>query len=157
MDDEYARAVLEVFVRLYRKGYIFRDNRIVNWCPRCRPAISDLEVRAQRGRRHAVLGALRVEGGDEHVTVATVRPETILADTGVAVHPDDERYSTWSGDRDRADRRAARCRSWPTSTSKSDFGTGALKITPGHDPNDFEIGRRHGLAELVGDRLRRHA
>ena len=142
------RAVLTMFVRLYSKGYIYRDNRMINWCPTCASTISDLEVRYQHA--HDTLYEVRypIEGSDEFVVVATVRPETILADTAVAVHPDDERYRHLVG-------RTAIVplvdREVPIIADhyvKMDFGTGALKITPGHDPNDFEIGRRHGLPEL---------
>jgi valyl-tRNA synthetase len=149
MDDGYVRAVLEVFVALYRKGLIYRDNRIVNWCPSCASTISDLEVRYEHA--HDTLYEVRysIAGTNETVSVATVRPETILADTAVAVHPDDERYRHLVG-------RTAIVplvdREVPIIADeyvKRDFGTGVLKITPGHDPNDFEIGRRHGLPELT--------
>jgi valyl-tRNA synthetase len=148
MDDDYVRAVLTMFVRLYRKGYIYRDNRLINWCPTCASSISDLEVRYEHA--HDTLYEVRypIKSSDEFVVVATVRPETILADTAVAVHPDDERYRRLVG-------RTAIVplvdREVPIIADpyvKMDFGTGALKITPGHDPNDFEIGRRHGLPEL---------
>ena len=92
MDEGYVRAVMEMFVRLYDKGLIYRDNRIVNWCPGCGSTISDLEVRHERRRRRALRGALPDHRQREFLTVATVRPETILADTAVAVHPDDDRY-----------------------------------------------------------------
>ncbi len=148
MDAGYVRSVLTMFVRLYRKGYIYRDNRMINWCPTCASSISDLEVRYEHA--HDTLYEVRypIKGSDEFVVVATVRPETILADTAVAVHPDDERY------RDLVGRTAIVPlvdREVPIIADpyvKMDFGTGALKITPGHDPNDFEIGRRHGLPEL---------
>ncbi len=148
MDDGYAAAVLEMFVRLYRKGYIYRDNRIVNWCPGCGSTISDLEVRYEHAADALYEVRYPIKGGNDHLTVATVRPETILADTAVAVHPDDERYKHLVG-------RTAIVpivnREVPIIADeyvKMDFGTGALKITPGHDPNDFDIGRRHGLPEL---------
>jgi valyl-tRNA synthetase len=149
MDDEYVRAVIEVFVGLYEKGYIYRDNRIVNWCPSCASAISDLEVRYEHAADALYQVRYPVKGSTELLTVATVRPETILADTAVAVHPEDERYRHLIG-------RTAIVpivdREVPIIADeyvKMDFGTGALKITPGHDPNDFEIGRRHGLEELT--------
>jgi valyl-tRNA synthetase len=148
MDEGYAGAVLEMFVRLYRKGYIYRDNRIVNWCPGCGSTISDLEVRYEHAADALYEVRYPIKGGNDHLTVATVRPETILADTAVAVHPDDERYKHLVG-------RTAIVpivnREVPIIADeyvKMDFGTGALKITPGHDPNDFDIGRRHGLPEL---------
>jgi valyl-tRNA synthetase len=148
MDDGYVRAVLEMFVRLYRKGWIYRDNRMINWCPTCASTISDLEVRYEHAVDTLFEVRYRIKDTDSFVTVATVRPETILADTAVAVHPDDERYTDLVG-------RTAIVplvdREVPIIADpyvKMDFGTGALKITPGHDPNDFEIGRRHGLPEL---------
>ncbi len=148
MDDGYVRAVLEMFVRLYRKGYIYRDNRLINWCPTCASTISDLEVRYEHAVDTLFEVRYRIKGTDDFLTVATVRPETILADTAVAVHPSDERYRHLVG-------RTAIVplvdREVPIIADeyvKMDFGTGALKVTPGHDPNDFEIGRRHGLPEL---------
>ncbi|HEY3765477.1 MAG TPA: valine--tRNA ligase [Gaiellales bacterium] len=148
MDDGYVRSVLEMFVRLYRKGWIYRDNRMINWCTTCASTISDLEVRYEHAVDTLFEVRYRIKDSDEFVTVATVRPETILADTGVAVHPDDDRYRHLVG-------RTAIVplvdREVPIIADpyvKMEFGTGALKITPGHDPNDFEIGRRHGLLEL---------
>ena len=140
---------MKVFVDLYDKGLIYRDNYMVNWDPGTRSAISDLEVEDREVTDTLYYIDYPLEDGSGVVTVATVRPETMLADTAVAVNPDDERYS--------APRRQARrsCR-WsgrrlPVIADdyvKPEFGTGALKITPGHDPNDFEIGRRHGLEEI---------
>ena len=149
LDEGYVRAVYRVFVALYDKGYIYRDNYMVNWDVGSRSAISDLEVVNQEVTDTLYEIDYPIEGGDGVITVATVRPETMLADTAVAVHPDDERYP-------RARRRAcAPCR-WSAGGSPiiadehvdPEFGTGALKITPGHDPDDFEIGRRHGLEEI---------
>jgi valyl-tRNA synthetase len=149
MDEGYVQAVLEMFVRLYDKGIIYRDNRIVNWCPGCESTVSDLEVRHEHAADTLYNVRYVVPGTNELLTVATVRPETILADTAVAVHPDDDRYTHLVG-------RTAIVpivnREVPIISDeyvKMDFGTGALKITPGHDPNDFEIGRRHGLEELT--------
>jgi valyl-tRNA synthetase len=149
LDDAYVRAVYKVFVALYDKGYIYRDNYMVNWDPGTRSAISDLEVE-NREVTDTLYGIdYQVEGSDEVLTVATVRPETMLADTAVAVHPDDERYRRLVG---------GHCilplvgRRLPIITDEHvdpEFGTGALKITPGHDPNDFDIGRAHGLDEVV--------
>ena len=149
MDAGYVDAVLTMFVELYGKGYIYRDNRMINWCPTCASTISDLEVRFEHAVDTLYEVRYRIAGTDDFLTVATVRPETILADTAVAVHPDDERYTHLVG-------RTAIVplveREVPIIADdyvKMDFGTGALKVTPGHDPNDFEIGRRHGLAELA--------
>jgi len=148
MDESYVRAVLEMFVRLYGKGLIYRDNRIVNWCPGCASTVSDLEVRHEHAADALYEVRYRIAGTEDFLTVATVRPETILADTAVAVHPDDDRYRHLVG---RTVIVPIVNREVPIIADdyvKTDFGTGALKITPGHDPNDFEIGRRHGLEEL---------
>ena len=148
MDPGYARAVLEMFVRLYRKGYIYRDNRLINWCPTCASTISDLEVRYEHAVDTLFDVRYRIKGTDDFLTVATVRPETILADTAVAVHPDDERYAHLVGKTAIVPLVDREVPIIADAYVKMDFGTGALKITPGHDPNDFEIGRRHGLPEL---------
>ncbi len=149
MDAGYVDAVLTMFVELHRKGYIHRDNRMINWCPTCASTISDLEVRYEHAVDTLYEVRYRIAGTDDFLTVATVRPETILADTAVAVHPDDQRYTHLVG-------RTAIVplveREVPIIADdyvKMDFGTGALKVTPGHDLNDFEIGRRHRLAELA--------
>jgi valyl-tRNA synthetase len=148
MDEEYAKAVVLVFVKMYERGYLYRANRMVNWCPVCATAISDLEVEHVEvdDTLYSVDYAL-VGGG--HVTVATVRPVTLLGDTAVAVNPADERY------RDLVGRRAIVPlvgREVPIVGDEHvelDVGTGALKVTPGHDPNDLEIARRHGLDEIA--------
>jgi valyl-tRNA synthetase len=147
LDEGYARAVLTVFVRMYEKGWIYRDRYIVNWDPGSRSAISDLEV--EERRETDTLYSIRYDlGGGDSVTIATVRPETMLGDTAVAVHPDDERY------RDLVGRTAILPlvgRHLPIIADeyvKMDFGTGQLKITPAHDPNDFEIGARHDLDQI---------
>ncbi|MDX6648480.1 MAG: valyl-tRNA synthetase [Solirubrobacteraceae bacterium] len=147
LDEDYAAAVMKVFVDLYEKGLIYRDRYLVNWDPGSRSAISDLEVVQEEVQDVLYHVRYDVEGGGE-VTVATVRPETILADTAVAVHPGDERYADLVG-------RTAVIplvnRPVPVIADeyvKPEFGSGALKITPGHDPNDFDIGRKHGLAEI---------
>jgi valyl-tRNA synthetase len=149
MDEHLSVAVREAFVRLYDEGLIYRGAYIVNWCPRCQTAISDLEVahEEQQGRlweiRYPVVGA-----PGEFVTVATTRPETMPGDVAVAVHPLDERYQKYLG---RKVRLPLTDREIPVVADewvKSDFGTGAVKVTPAHDPNDFEIGRRHGLPSI---------
>jgi valyl-tRNA synthetase len=149
MDEGYYRAVMRWFVHLYERGWIYRANRIVNWCPRDLTALSDLEVEHEDEDDTLSYVRYPLADGSGHITVATVRPATILADVAVAVHPDDERYRDLVGKEvvvpfvERsvpviADERVER-----------EFGTGALKITPGHDPTDFEIGRDHGLTELT--------
>jgi valyl-tRNA synthetase len=149
MDDDYVRAVMAFFVRLWDRGWIYRANRIVNWCPFHETAISDLEVVHEEMDDTLVYVQYPLADGEGHITVATVRPATILADVAVAVHPGDERYAELVGREvvvpfvERtvpvvADERVA-----------PEFATGALKVTPGHDPIDFEIGRAHGLPELT--------
>ena len=149
MDDAYVRAVMHFFVHLYGKGWIYRANRIINWCPFHETSLSDLEV-----AHVEVDGALTyvrypLADGDGHVTIATVRPATILADVAVAVHPDDDRY------RHLVNREVivpVVGRRVPVVTDERverDFGTGALKVTPGHDPLDYEIGRDHALPEIT--------
>ena len=149
LDEGPSRAVRTTFLNLYKKGLIYRHERIINWCPRCATALSDLEVEYQD-----VAGALyhiryplegESEGAAGSITVATTRPETMLGDTGVAVNPDDPRYQQWVGRRVLL---PIMGRSIPVVADEAitqEFGTGALKVTPGHDPVDFEIGQRHGL------------
>jgi valyl-tRNA synthetase len=147
LDERYALAVAEVFVRLYEKGWIYRDRYIVNWDPGSRSAISDLEVEERRETDTLYSIVYDLDGG-ESVTIATVRPETMLGDTGVAVHPDDERYRELVG---RTAILPLVGRHLPIVADeyvKMDFGTGQLKITPAHDPNDFEIGQRHELDQV---------
>ena len=147
LDEAYAAAVLKVFVDLHAKGLIYRDRYMVNWDPGSRSAISDLEVVPQEVEDVLYHVRYDVEGGGE-VVVATVRPETILADTAVAVHPDDERYRDLVGHTAIIPLVERPVPVVADEYVKPEFGTGALKITPGHDPNDFEIGRRHGLEEI---------
>jgi valyl-tRNA synthetase len=148
LDEAYVRAVQKVFVDLYEKGYIYRDRYMVNWDPGERSAISDLEV-----EDHEVTDTLYyidypLDAGSGAITVATVRPETMLADTAIAVHPDDERYARLVGEKAILPLVGRKLKIIADDYVKPEFGTGALKITPGHDPNDFEIGRRHGLAQI---------
>jgi valyl-tRNA synthetase len=148
LDEGYAEAVLKVFVALYDKGYIYRDRYMVNWDPGLRSAISDLEVDEREVTDTLYYIDYPLESGSGAVTVATVRPETMLADTAVAVHPDDERYKRLIGETAVLPLVGRRLKIIADEFVKREFGTGALKITPGHDPNDFEIGRRHGLEQL---------
>ena len=148
LDEGYVRAVLDVFVSLYRKGWIYRDNYMVNWDPGSRSAISDLEVEEREVTDSLYYVDYPLANGSGSVTVATVRPETMLADTAIAVHPDDERYTRLVGDHAVLPLVGRRLPIIADPYVKPEFGTGALKITPGHDPNDFEIGRAHGLEEL---------
>jgi len=148
LDDAYVRAVLKVFVDLYDKGYIYRDHYLVNWDPGSGSAISDLEVEDREVTDTLFYIDYPLESGAGVVTVATVRPETMLADTAVAVHPDDDRYRALVGQTAILPLVGRRLPVIADDYVKPEFGTGALKITPGHDPNDFEIGRRHGLEEI---------
>jgi valyl-tRNA synthetase len=148
MDAAYAEAVVEVFVALYEKGLIYRDNYMVNWDPGTRSAISDLEVEQREMQDTLYMIDYPLASGSGSVTVATVRPETMLADTAIAVNPADERYTRLIGEEAILPLVGRRLRIIADEYVKTDFGTGALKITPGHDPNDFEIGRKHGLGEI---------
>ena len=149
LDDAYVQAVLRVFVTLYEKGYIYRDRYLVNWDPGSHSAISDLEVEDVEVTDQLYYIDYPLESGSGAITVATVRPETMLADTAIAVHPDDERYQRLIGESAILPLVGRRLKIIADEYVKPEFGTGALKITPGHDPNDFEIGRRHGLAEIT--------
>ena len=148
LDDRYARAVQHVFVALYEKGYIYRDRYMVNWDPGSLSAISDLEVEDREVEDTLYYIDYPLAAGSGAVTVATVRPETMLADTAIAVHPDDDRYRRLVGEKAILPLVGRKLKIIADDYVKPDFGTGALKITPGHDPNDFEIGRRHGLQQI---------
>jgi len=148
MDEGYHEAVVRVFVDLYDKGDIYRDVYLVNWCPRCGSAISDLEVEHVERADRLYYVTYPVVGEDQGLTVATTRPETILADTAVAVNPRDPRYGRLVGGRARVPLTDRDVPIIADDHVDPEFGTGALKITPGHDPNDWEIGRRHNLPAL---------
>ena len=147
MDEGLSRAVREAFVRLWEDGLIYRAERLIHWCPRCRTALSDLEVVHAETRGELWSFAYPLADGSGEIVVATTRPETMLGDTAVAVHPDDERYRDRIG---RPVRHPLLDRTFPVIGDAilvdPKFGTGAVKVTPAHDPNDFECGRRHGLA-----------
>jgi valyl-tRNA synthetase len=149
MDDAYIRAVMHFFVHLYRKGWIYRANRIINWCPFHRTSLSDLEL--EHVEMDDVLSYVRYPfaDGDGYITIATVRPATILADVAVAVHPDDERYRHLVGREVIVPLVERRVPIIADKRVEQDFGTGALKVTPGHDPLDYEIGIDHDLPELT--------
>jgi valyl-tRNA synthetase len=145
LDEGLSRAVREVFVRLYDDGLIYRGEYMVNWCPRCGTAISDLEVEYEAVEGHLWHLRYPVKGTDRYVVVATTRPETMLGDTAVAVHPADERYRWLHG---KTVLLPLMDREIPVITDtfvEREFGTGVVKVTPGHDPNDYEAGRRHDL------------
>ncbi|MFJ5269894.1 valine--tRNA ligase [Streptomyces sp. NPDC088358] len=146
MDEGLSRAVQEIFKRLYDDGLIYRAERIINWCPRCLTAISDIEVDYQDDDGELV--SLKYGEGEETLVVATTRAETMLGDTAVAVHPDDERYAHLVG---RHIKLPLTDRTVPVVADTHvdpQFGTGAVKVTPAHDPNDFAIGQRHGLESV---------
>jgi valyl-tRNA synthetase len=148
LSPEMSRAVTEVFVRLYEDGLIYRGHYIVNWCPQCRTALSDLEVVHQERQGHLWHIRYPLADGSGSIVVATTRPETMLGDTGVAVHPIDERYSAMIGKRVRLPLIGREIPIVADGFVDREFGTGAVKVTPAHDPNDFEMGRRHDLAEV---------
>ncbi|HXQ22121.1 MAG TPA: valine--tRNA ligase [Candidatus Acidoferrales bacterium] len=151
MDPGLSQAVREVFVRLYEKGLIYRGQRIIHWCPRCQTALSDEEAITTEGGETGHLWHIRypAEDGGEGVVVATTRPETMLGDTGVAVHPDDARYRPLIGKRVILPLMERPIPVIADALVDPAFGTGAVKVTPAHDANDFEMGQRHGLAPLV--------
>ncbi|HKV34237.1 MAG TPA: valine--tRNA ligase [Pyrinomonadaceae bacterium] len=149
MDEDLSRAVREVFVQLYDEGWIYRGNRIVNWCPTDQTVLSDLEVEKlpQQGKLYYL--RYPIKNTDRHVTVATTRPETMLGDTAVAVNPNDERYGDLKG---QTVLLPLTDREIPVVFDEyvdPEFGTGVVKITPAHDPNDYEIGLRHNLPQVV--------
>ena len=148
MDEGYVKAVLHVFTALYEKGLVYRDNYMVNWDPGTRSAISELEVEQREVEDTLYSIDYPLASGSGSITVATVRPETMLADTAIAVNPSDERYTRLIGETALLPLVGRRLPIIADEYVKTDFGTGALKITPGHDPNDFDIGRRHGLEEI---------
>jgi len=146
MDADYSEAVKEVFVRLYDKGLIYRGKHIINWCPRCQTALSDEEAehREQQGALYYIRYPLKGRPGT-HLTVATTRPETMLGDTGVAVYPDDERYKNFIGQKVVLPILQREIPVVADAFVNPAFGTGAVKVTPAHDPNDFAMGTRHHL------------
>src|SRR5277367_4092194 len=153
LSPELSRVVIEVFVRLYEEGLIYRETRLVNWCPVCLTVLSDLEVLHEERAgslwhiRYPVVGSDLV-GSDLSVVVATTRPETMLGDTAVAVHPLDERYGALIGKKVRLPLMNREIPIIGDEMVDREFGTGAVKITPAHDPNDFAVGKRHGLEEI---------
>ncbi|HEY6264106.1 MAG TPA: valine--tRNA ligase [Candidatus Acidoferrum sp.] len=148
LSPEMSRVVREVFVRLYEEKLIYRETRLVNWCPVCLTVLSDLEVNHEERQGHLWHIKYPVGGTKEFVVVATTRPETMLGDTAVAVHPEDERYKHLVGKRVLLPLMNREIPLIADEMADREFGTGAVKITPAHDPNDFEVGRRHHLAEI---------
>jgi len=148
LSPEMSRVVREVFVRLYEERLIYRENRLVNWCPVCLTVLSDLEVVHEERPGHLWHIKYPVVGTKEFLVVATTRPETMLGDTAVAVNPDDERYAHLVGKKALLPLMNREIPIIADPMVDREFGTGAVKITPAHDPNDFEVGRRHKLAEI---------
>ncbi|MDR3579678.1 MAG: valine--tRNA ligase [Oryzomonas sp.] len=146
MDEGLSKAVRTVFVKLYQDGLIYRDNRLINWCPRCHTALSDIEVEHEDKKGHLWHIRYPVAGEPgQHVVVATTRPETMLGDTAVAVHPEDERYQALIGKKVILPLVNREIPVVADEYVDREFGTGVVKITPAHDFNDFEVGQRHGL------------
>jgi valyl-tRNA synthetase len=147
MDDGLSRAVQTIFKRLYDDGLIYRAQRIINWCPRCHTALSDIEV--EHAEVDGELVSIRYGDGDTSIVVATTRAETMLGDTAVAVHPEDDRYRHLVGAEVELPLTGRRIPIVADPHVDAGFGSGAVKVTPAHDPNDFEIGQRHGLPSLT--------
>jgi valyl-tRNA synthetase len=147
LDEGLSSAVQTIFQKLYADGLIYRAERIINWCPRCLTALSDIEV--DHTDDDGELVSIRYGDGDGAVVVATTRPETMLGDTAVAVHPDDERYRQLVGTEVELPLTGRRIPVVADPYVDPEFGSGAVKVTPAHDPNDFEIGQRHGLPSLT--------
>ena len=148
MDEGCSKAVEEVFVKMHEKGYIYKGSRIINWCPVCNTSISDAEVEYEEQAGHFWHIKYPIVGTDDFLIFATTRPETMLGDTAVAVNPDDDRYKHLIGKTLMIPIVGREIPVVADSYVDMEFGTGAVKITPAHDPNDFEVGKRHGLAEI---------
>ena len=149
MDEGCSKAVKEVFVKLYEKGLIYRGNRIINWCPHCITALSDAEVEYTEQDGHFWHIRYFIKDSEDFLEIATTRPETLLGDTAVAVHPEDERYKHLVG---KTLILPLVGREIPVIADEyvdKEFGTGCVKITPAHDPNDFEVGLRHNLEQII--------
>ncbi len=149
LDHDLSDAVLDVFVKLYEKGYIYRGDRIINWCPDCKTSISDAEVDHEETQSKIWYFKYPLVDGDGFVTVATTRPETILGDLAVAVNPEDDRYTDIVGKKVLLPLMNREIPIIADDYVEMDFGTGVVKITPSHDPNDFEVGARHNLGQLI--------
>lgn len=148
MDEGCSKAVEEVFIKLYEKGYIYKGSRIINWCPVCKTSLSDAEVEHEEQDGHFWHIKYPIVGTDRFLEIATTRPETMLGDTAIAVHPDDERYKDIVGKMVLLPLVNKEIPVVADYYVDKEFGTGAVKITPAHDPNDFEVGKRHNLPEI---------
>ncbi|MBQ9980608.1 MAG: valine--tRNA ligase [Oscillospiraceae bacterium] len=149
MDDVCAKAVREAFCDLYEKGFIYKGNRIINWCPHCRTALSDAEVEYKDQPGHFWHIKYPIKDSDEYLIIATTRPETMLGDSGVAVHPEDERYTHLVGKSAILPLVGRELPIVADDYVELGFGTGAVKMTPCHDPNDYEVGLRHDLEQIL--------
>lgn len=149
MDAGLSKAVTEVFVRLYEKGLIYKGERLTNWCVGCKTSVSDIEVEHEPAEGCLWYIEYPVVGSNDHITVATTRPETMLGDTAVAVNPKDDRYSRLVGRKVLLPLMDREIDIIADEYVDMEFGTGAVKVTPAHDPNDFEIGKRHGLEQVT--------
>jgi valyl-tRNA synthetase len=149
LDEGLSRAVREVFVTLYEEGLLYRGYRIINWCPRCETALSDIETEYRDMEGHLWHIRYPVKGSDEHIVVATTRPETMLGDTGVAVNPEDDRYRHLVGKTVILPLMDREIPVFSDEYVSMEFGSGLVKVTPAHDPNDFEMGRKHGLESII--------
>ncbi len=148
MDEGCSKAVEEVFISLYEKGYIYKGSRIINWCPVCKTALSDAEVEHEEQDGFFWHIKYPIAGTEDFLEIATTRPETMLGDTAIAVHPDDERYKDIVGKKALLPLVNREIPIVADYYVDKEFGTGAVKITPAHDPNDFEVGKRHNLPEI---------
>ena len=148
MDEGCSKAVEEVFLRLYEKGYIYKGSRIINWCPVCQTSLSDAEVEHEEQAGHFWHIRYPIVGTDRSLVIATTRPETMLGDTAIVVNPEDERYTDIIGKKAMLPLVNKEIPIIADAYVDKEFGTGAMKVTPAHDPNDFEIGKRHGLEEI---------
>ena len=149
MDEGCSKAVKEVFVDLYQKGLIYKGSRIINWCPNCTTALSDAEVEYAEQPGHLWHIKYPIVGSDEYLVIATTRPETMMGDTGIAVHPEDKRYQHLIGKKAILPIMNREIPIFADEYVEMDFGTGCVKVTPCHDPNDFEMGKRHDLEFIL--------
>ncbi len=148
MDEGCSKAVEEVFIKLYEEGYIYKGSRIINWCPVCKTSLSDAEVEHEEQEGHFWHIKYPIVGTGDYLEIATTRPETMLGDTAIAVHPDDDRYKNLVGKKALLPLVNREIPIVADYYVDKEFGTGAVKITPAHDPNDFEVGKRHNLPEI---------
>lgn len=149
MDEGCSKAVREVFCTLYEEGLIYRGERITNWCPSCSTALSDIEVEHEDEKGFLYYIRYQIDGSDDFITISTTRPETMFGDTGIAVHPDDTRYQAFIGKFAILPIIGRKIPIFADSYVDASFGTGAVKVTPAHDPNDFLMGERHNLETIV--------